>query len=64
MGQLIGRSSPRGETLVDRPISPQDVAATLYYQLGIDAGQVSFPDHQGRGLNLIEHGQPIRELVG
>ena len=52
MGQVIGRSSPRGESVVDRPISPQDVAATVYHHLGIDAGQVSFPDHQGRGLCL------------
>ena len=64
MGQAIGRSSPRGEAVVDRPASPQDVAATVYHHLGIDAGQVSFPDQQGRGLNLIENGHPIRELVG
>jgi uncharacterized protein (DUF1501 family) len=56
MGQVIGRSSPRGETAVDRPISPQDVAATVDHHLNIDAGQMSFPDHRGRGLNLIKHG--------
>jgi hypothetical protein len=64
MGQAIGRSSPRGEVVADRPVSPQDVAATVYHHLGIDGGRISFPDHQGRGLNLIETGQPIRELVG
>jgi hypothetical protein len=64
MGQVIGRSSPRGETVVDRPISPQDVAATVYHHLGINGTQIAFPDHQGRGLYLIENGQPIRELIG
>jgi hypothetical protein len=64
MGQVIGRSSPRGETVVDRPIRPQDVAATVYHHLGIDGAALAFPDHQGRALPLIEHGQPIRELVG
>ena len=37
MGQVIGRSNARGEHVVDRPISPQDVAATVYHHLGIDA---------------------------
>jgi hypothetical protein len=64
MGQVIGRSSPRGETVVDRPVSPQDVAATVYHHLGIDGTQVTFADHQGRGLHLIENGQPLRELIG
>jgi hypothetical protein len=64
MGQVIGRSSPRGESVVDRPVSPQDVAATVYHHLGINAREVIFPDHQGRGLHLIEIGQPIRELIG
>ena len=63
LGQVIGRSSPRGETVVDRPISPQEVAATVYHHLGIDAAQIAFPDHQGRALALIENGQPIRELL-
>jgi hypothetical protein len=64
MGQVIGRSSPRGETVVDRPISPQDVAATVYHHLGIDGAHVAFTDHQNRPLHLIENGQPIRELLG
>jgi hypothetical protein len=63
MGQVIGRSSARGETVVDRPVTPQDVAATVYHHLGIDAA-AAFPDHQGRELPLIERGQVIRELVG
>ena len=64
MGQVIGRSSPRGEHVVDRPVSPQDVAATVYHHLGIDGTEVAFPDSQGRELRLVENGQPIRELVG
>jgi uncharacterized protein (DUF1501 family) len=64
MGQVIGRSSPRGETVADRPIRPQDVAATVYHHLGIDGARVAFPDYQGRPLYLVEHGDAIRELVG
>ena len=64
MGQVIGRSSARGEHVVDRPISPQDVAATVYHHLGIDARSVTFEDRVGRPTYLIENGSPIRELVG
>jgi hypothetical protein len=64
MGQVIGRSSARGEHVVDRPISPQDVAATIYHHLGIDARSVAFEDRNGRPTYLIENGAPIRELVG
>jgi Protein of unknown function (DUF1501) len=64
MGQVIGRSSAKGERVVDRPISPQDVAATVYHHLGIDARAVTFDDRNGRPTYLIEHGEPIRELVG
>ncbi len=64
MGQVIGRSSARGEHVVDRPISPQDVAATVYHHLGIDARSITFEDRAGRPTYLIENGEPIRELVG
>jgi hypothetical protein len=64
MGQAIGKSTPRGEYVADRPISPQDVAATIYHHLGIDGGKIAFPDAQRRPVSLIEDGQPIRELIG
>jgi uncharacterized protein (DUF1501 family) len=62
MGQAIGRSSPRGEYVVDRPFTPQDVAATVYEHLGIDWQEAAFTDGLGRPLPIIEHGEPIREL--
>ncbi len=63
MGQAIGRSSSRGEHVVDRPIDPQDVAATIYHHLGIDAQRTVFYDHLDRPLPLLDHGEPIRELL-
>ena len=62
MGQVIGRSSPRGERVVERPLDPQDVAATIYHHLGIDGHAVMFRDLLERPLPLIERGEPIREL--
>lgn len=63
MGQAIGRSTDRGEDVRQRPISPQDVAATIYHHLGIDGKQVTFHDQLDRPLRVIEDGEPIRELL-
>ena len=63
MGQTIGRSSARGEHVVDRPLDPQDVAATIYHHLGISARGVMFHDHLDRPLPLVDRGEPIRELL-
>ncbi len=64
MGQVIGRSSPRGEHVVDRPIDPQDVAATVFHHLGIDAQSIAFQDKTNRPVYLLDKGVPITELVG
>jgi hypothetical protein len=64
MGQTIGRSSHRGEHVLDRPLDPQDIAATVYHHLGINARQVTFHDALDRPLQLLDRGEPIRELVG
>jgi uncharacterized protein (DUF1501 family) len=63
VGQAIGKSNPRGEYPVDRPVSPQDVAATIFHHLDIDSRKVTFADAQGRPVPLIETGTPIRELI-
>jgi hypothetical protein len=64
MGQAIGRSSPRGEHVVDRPFDPQDVAATVFHHLGIDARGIAFEDRTNRPVYLLDKGVPIAELVG
>lgn len=62
MGQMIGKSSARGEYVLDRPVSPQDVAATVYQFLGIDSRSITFEDRTGRPTYVIEKGEPISEL--
>ena len=62
MGQTVGRSNPRGEHPADRPVSPQDVTATVFKHLGIDARKVHFRDGLERPTALVEAGEPVREL--
>lgn len=63
MGQTVGASSARGEYVLDRPLDPQDVAATVYHHLGIDARKVTFRDNLNRPMHLLDRGEPIRDLI-
>ena len=63
MGQVIGSTNRLGETPQDRPIHYQDVFATLYKQLGIDAASVTIPDQSGRPQYLLDRREAVRELV-
>jgi len=62
MGQVIGSTNALGEHPQDRPLSPNDVWATVYRHLGIDPN-FSFPDHSGRPMPILPDGEPIRELI-
>jgi uncharacterized protein (DUF1501 family) len=61
-GIVVGASDERGAYVTERPLSPEDVAATIYQHLGIDGRQVAFRDRAGRPFYLVESGEPIREL--
>jgi len=62
-GQVIGASDRVGESPSDNPISPSDLARTIYALLGID------PDHElktadGRPVPVNQGGKLIREIAG
>lgn len=61
-GIVVGASDDHGAYVSERPLSPEDVAATIYHHLGIDGRQIHFRDRAGRPYLLIETGEPIREL--
>jgi uncharacterized protein (DUF1501 family) len=63
MGQTIGSSDEHGAYVAERPLNPEDVAATVYHHLGIDGRNTAIPDRAGRPRYLVEHGEPIRELL-
>ncbi|MFI5458182.1 MAG: DUF1501 domain-containing protein [Isosphaerales bacterium] len=62
-GQVVGSSDAQAGSPTERPVTPQDLLATVYHSLGIDAAQyLTRPD--GRSSALVEDGKPIRELFG
>lgn len=62
MGQVIGATNSKGEYPVERPMSPNDLWATVYQFLGIDYDEC-FDDFQGRPMSILPFGEPIKELV-
>ena len=61
-GQIIGATNARGEHPTERPMSPNDLWATVYRHLGIDFDE-SFADLQGRPMPILPFGRPIEELL-
>ena len=61
-GQVIGATDSKGEEPVERPLSPNDLWATVYRHLGIDYN-IAFPDRAGRPMPLLPYGSPIQELL-
>jgi hypothetical protein len=63
MGQVVGSTTARGEHPKDRPLTPNDLWATMYSHLGIDWLNTSFLDHGGRPMPILTGGEPIKELI-
>jgi hypothetical protein len=63
MGQIIGQTDRLGGQIVERPVHFGEVLATLYRQLGLDANKVTVRDLAGRPQYLVDHHQPMPELI-
>jgi hypothetical protein len=61
-GQVIGSSDRLGAAPHERPVTPQDVAATLYRLLGLNPHQ-DYETVDGRPLPMLDRGEPLRELL-
>lgn len=60
-GHVYGESDKDAAYPVSNPVSPGDLAATIYETLGISP-DLRIPNAAGRPVPLVEHGQPIGGL--
>jgi hypothetical protein len=61
--QVIGSSTKDGGAIMERPVTPGDLAATIYRHFGI-APDSTYTDPAGRVLNLLPNGgDVVKELV-
>jgi hypothetical protein len=63
-GQAIGETNRLAEHAVKRPVTHQEVFATLYTCLGLNLSQVRIFDPNGRPQYLVDPGvEPMKELL-
>jgi hypothetical protein len=62
-GAVYGRSDKDAAYPADRPVTPEQLAATIFHALGI-ASHARIHDPLGRPVPVLEGGQPLEELFG
>jgi uncharacterized protein (DUF1501 family) len=63
-GQVIGATDRHAAEVKERPVHFQEVFATLYHNMGIDAGAVTLHDLSDRPHTLVDNQyKPIREVI-
>jgi hypothetical protein len=62
-GQVIGATEKDGGHIKDRPVTPADLAATIYHHMGVPL-DTTYADGAGRPRYVVEDGKPIAEMVG
>jgi uncharacterized protein (DUF1501 family) len=60
-GQVIGSTTNDGGEVKSRPVTPGDLAATIYRHFGVPLDS-QYVDSTGRPRNIVEGGSPIDEL--
>lgn len=61
-GQVIGATDPDGGDIADRPVRPEDLAATIYRHMGVPL-EATYDDFTGRPIPIVQNnGEPIKEL--
>jgi uncharacterized protein (DUF1501 family) len=61
-GRAVGATDARGYAAVERVLSPENFAATVYAKLGIDPGKMLYAPN-GRPTHLVSDPTPIKELM-
>jgi uncharacterized protein (DUF1501 family) len=61
-GQVIGATERDGGAIKERPVTPGDLAATIYHHMGVPL-DATYLDTTGRPRLFVENGRPIAELL-
>jgi hypothetical protein len=61
-GQVVGATDRKGFAAVERVLSPENFASTIYTKLGIDPNKALYTP-QGRPAHIVSEPEPIKELM-
>jgi hypothetical protein len=62
-GEVFGQSDKDAAHPISMPVSPEDLAATIYHAMGHDP-ETRLTDHLGREVTLVDGGRVVGELFG
>ena len=60
-GPIYGETDRDAGYPIEKPVSPEDLASTIYDALGIDS-TLRLPDRQGRPVDIVRGGRPLAEI--
>lgn len=60
-GEVVGRTNELAEYVTDSPVTPADLAATIYTSLGVPL-HTWYKAPDGRPIELCPEGKPVRQL--
>jgi hypothetical protein len=61
-GQVVGATNEKGEEPRQRPLTPNDLWASVYQHLGVNP-EKSYLDRSGRPMPILPFGKAIKELA-
>ena len=61
-GQVIGATEADGGNIKERPVTPGDLAATIYHHMGVPL-DATYLDSTGRPRFIVDNGRPLAELL-
>lgn len=62
-GTVYGKTDAHAAYPTEHPVTPEDLAKTIYWALGIDP-ELFLPNREGRPMPMVESGQPLTQLFG
>lgn len=62
-GRVYGKSDKDAAYVLEKPVSPEDLAATVYYALGIDP-ELRVLNAENRPTHIVDGGSPVTGLWG
>jgi hypothetical protein len=62
-GTVYGRTDKHASKIEEHPVTPEDLAATIYSALGINP-QMQVPDLSSRPIPINEGGRAVKEIFG
>ncbi len=61
-GRVVGKTDKHAGSVVERPVSPKDILATLYHLMGVDP-HIQLIDRTGRPMPLVADGEVVKEML-